>query len=71
MKTFWAPGRMFSEEHRLAIRYADEGVAAKRMKEPNFPKEVKIETEHCNQCGVWHITRQSMGLRLIPQPIDN
>lgn len=59
MITYWSPGRCFGEEHGRALRYHDESLTNKRMREPNFPKDSAIESTWCNECGVWHITRQS------------
>ena len=59
MKTYWAPGRRFSDVHWVALRYPSTTAAVDRMAAPNFPKEEKIKVEWCNDCGVFHIVREA------------
>jgi hypothetical protein len=64
MITYWAPGRRFADYHGVALRYLDADAAAKRMEEPNFPKENCVDVQYCNECGCFHIVRDTDNGRL-------
>lgn len=59
MITYYSREKSFSDDHSLAIRFADEGFAISKLRK--FPiKETKIKTEYCSRCNAHHITRESL-----------
>lgn len=62
MITYWGRDKSFADDHGLAIRFSDEGLAIDKLRK--FPiKESKIKSEYCGRCNAWHIVREGTTLK--------
>lgn len=63
MITYYGRDKNFSDDHSLAIRFSDEGIAVSKLRK--FPiKETKIKAEYCGRCNSYHIIRESSTLKI-------
>ena len=62
MLNYWARSRSFTDDHSLAIRYADQATGIKRLK--TLPiKESTIKLEYCDKCIAWHLVRPTIPIK--------